>query len=131
MNKVGLCSDHAGFELKEYIKQLLSQRGWEIKDFGTYSSDSCDYPDFAHPLALAVEAGEVYPGIAVCGTGNGICMTLNKHRDIRAALCWNPQDVSSQTKTPRRSSIPSSIRHSKADATSGASIRFLFRRNNF
>ena len=88
MNKVGLCSDHAGFELKEYIKQLLSQRGWEIKDFGTYSTDSCDYPDFAHPLANAVEAGEVYPGIAICGSGNGISMTLNKHQGIRAALCW-------------------------------------------
>lgn len=91
MNKVGLCSDHAGFALKEYIKQLLTARGLEFEDFGTHSSASCDYPDFAHPLALAVEAGEVYPGIAVCGTGNGICMTLNKHRDIRAALCWNPE----------------------------------------
>lgn len=91
MNKVGLCSDHAGFALKEYIKQLLTERGLEFEDFGTHSSASCDYPDFAHPLARAVEAGEVYPGIAVCGTGNGICMTLNKHRDIRAALCWNPE----------------------------------------
>lgn len=91
MNKVGLCSDHAGFALKEYIKQLLTKRGLEFEDFGTHSSASCDYPDFAHPLARAVEAGEVYPGIAVCGTGNGICMTLNKHRDIRAALCWNPE----------------------------------------
>lgn len=91
MNKVGLCSDHAGFALKEYIKQLLTARGLEFEDFGTHSSASCDYPDFAHPLALAVEAGEVYPGIAVCGTGNGISMTLNKHRDIRAALCWNPE----------------------------------------
>lgn len=91
MNKVGLCSDHAGFALKEYIKQLLTARGLEFEDFGTHSSASCDYPDFAHPLARAVEAGEVYPGIAVCGTGNGICMTLNKHRDIRAALCWNPE----------------------------------------
>ena len=91
MSKVGLCSDHAGFALKEYIKQLLTARGLEFEDFGTHSSASCDYPDFAHPLARAVEAGEVYPGIAVCGTGNGICMTLNKHRDIRAALCWNPE----------------------------------------
>ena len=88
MKTIGLCSDHAGFELKEYIKQLLTERGFQCKDFGTYSTDSCDYPDFAHPLAFAVEAGEVYPGIAICGSGNGICMTLNKHQGIRAALCW-------------------------------------------
>lgn len=88
MKTIGLCSDHAGFELKEYIKQLLTERGFQCKDFGTYSTDSCDYPDFAHPLAFAVEAGEVYPGIAICGSGNGISMTLNKHQGIRAALCW-------------------------------------------
>lgn len=88
MKTIGLCSDHAGFELKEYIKQVLAERNIPTKDFGTYSIDSCDYPDFAHPLALAVEAGEVYPGIAICGTGNGISMTLNKHQNIRAALCW-------------------------------------------
>lgn len=88
MGIVGLCSDHAGFELKEYIKTILDKRGLSYKDFGTYSSDSCDYPDFAHLMGKAVEAGEVYPGIAVCGTGNGISMTLNKHRGVRAALCW-------------------------------------------
>ena len=88
MNTIGLCSDHAGFDLKEYIKQILTERGIPCKDFGTYSTDSCDYPDFAHPLANAVEAGEVYPGIAICGSGNGISMTLNKHQGIRAALCW-------------------------------------------
>ena len=74
--------------MKEYIKQVLTERGIPCKDFGTYSTDSCDYPDFAHPLANAVEAGEVYPGIAICGSGNGISMTLNKHQGIRAALCW-------------------------------------------
>ena len=88
MGIVGLCSDHAGFELKEYIKTILDKRGLSYKDFGTYSSDSCDYPDFAHLMGKAVEAGEVSPGIAVCGTGNGISMTLNKHRGVRAALCW-------------------------------------------
>ena len=67
MGIVGLCSDHAGFELKEYIKTILDERGLSYKDFGTYSSDSCDYPDFAHLMGKAVEAGEVYPGIAVCG----------------------------------------------------------------
>lgn len=88
MKTIGLCCDHAGYELKEYVKQLLDSKGLAYKDFGTNSMDSCDYPDFAHLLAIAVEAGEVYPGIAICGTGNGIAMTLNKHQGIRAALCW-------------------------------------------
>lgn len=91
MKKIGLCCDHAGFELKEFVKQLLSERGLEYQDYGTYSTDSCDYPDFAHPLAAAVETGEVYPGIAICGSGNGISMTLNKHQGVRAALCWNAE----------------------------------------
>lgn len=91
MKTIGLCSDHAGFELKEFIKQLLDSKGIAYKDFGTHSSDSCDYPDYAHPLAKAVEADEVYPGIAICGTGNGIAMTLNKHQGIRAALCWHEE----------------------------------------
>ena len=83
-----MCSDHAGYELKEYIKTLLDARGLSYKDFGTYSSDSCDYPDYAHPMAEAIERGEVYPGIAICGSGEGISMTLNKHQGVRAALCW-------------------------------------------
>ncbi|NDV64587.1 ribose 5-phosphate isomerase B [Bacteroides sp. 224] len=88
---IGLASDHAGFELKEFVKELLIKQGKEVKDFGTYSKDSCDYADFAHPLALAVEAGECTQGIAVCGSGSGINMTLNKHQGIRAALCWMPE----------------------------------------
>lgn len=91
MKKIGLCCDHAGFELKEYVKQLLLDRGLEVEDFGTHSTESCDYPDFAHPLGFAIEAGEVYPGIAICGSGNGISMTLNKYQGVRAALCWNAE----------------------------------------
>ena len=91
MKTIGLCSDHAGFELKQFVKQWLEAKGWEYKDFGTYSTDSCDYPDFAHPLAEAIESGECYPGIAICGSGNGISMTLNKHQGVRAALCWNAE----------------------------------------
>ena len=68
MKTIGICSDHAGFELKEYVRGWLEAKGWAYKDFGTYSTESCDYPDFAHPLALAVEAGECYPGIAICGS---------------------------------------------------------------
>ena len=86
MKTIGLASDHAGFELKQYVKQWLDAKGWPYKDFGTYSSESCDYPDYAHPLALAIEAGECYPGIAICGSGEGIGITLNKHQGIRAGF---------------------------------------------
>lgn len=88
---VALCSDHAGFEMKQAVMGYLKQQGIAYKDFGTYSTDSCDYPDFAHPCAEAVESGECYPGIAICGSGEGISMTLNKHQGIRAALCWLPE----------------------------------------
>jgi ribose 5-phosphate isomerase B len=91
MKTIGLASDHAGYELKEYVKQWLEAKGWEYKDFGTYSDSSCDYADFAHPLALAVESGECFPGIGICGSGEGISMTLNKHQGIRAGLCWSPE----------------------------------------
>ena len=91
MNTIGLASDHAGYELKEYIKTWLEAKGYSFKDFGTHSAASCDYADYAHPLALAVESGECYPGIAVCGSGQGIGITLNKHQGIRAALCWIPE----------------------------------------
>lgn len=94
MKILGLSSDHAGYELKEYVKQLLDSKGIAYKDYGTCTPESCDYPDFAHPLALAVESGEVYPGIAICGSGNGIAITLNKHQGIRAALCWQ-EDIAS------------------------------------
>ena len=88
---IGLASDHAGYELKEYVKKYLDKKGIAYKDFGTNSEDSCDYPDYAHPLALAVEEGTCYPGIAICGSGEGISMTLNKHQGIRAALCWTAE----------------------------------------
>ena len=91
MKKVGLASDHAGFELKEFVKTWLTEKGYPCKDFGTYSTESCDYADYAHPLALAIEAGECGPGVAICGSGEGISMTLNKHQGIRAALCWRPE----------------------------------------
>lgn len=91
MKIIGVSADHAGFELKEYVKKILEEKGLSFKDFGTHSSDSCDYPDIAHPLANAIEFGEVYPGIAICGSGNGIAMTLNKHQKVRAALCWNEE----------------------------------------
>lgn len=88
---VGLCSDHAGYELKAMIEGYLESNNIAFEDFGAFSSESCDYPDFAHPCAEAVEAGKVYPAIAMCGSGNGIGMTLNKHQGVRAALCWEPE----------------------------------------
>lgn len=88
---IGIGSDHAGFERKQHIIKILEEQGIPYKDFGTYSSESVDYPDYAHPLASAVENGECYPGIAICATGNGINMTVNKHQGVRAALCWNPE----------------------------------------
>lgn len=88
---VGLASDHAGFELKEFVKQYLTEKGIPFKDYGTNSEDSCDYPDFAHALAQGMEKGEVYPGIGICGSGEGIAMTLNKHQNIRAGLAWIPE----------------------------------------
>lgn len=88
---IGLCSDHAGYEMKCLIEGFLESKGVKYVDFGTDSTESCDYADFAHPCAEAVENGSVYPGIALCGSGNGIGMTMNKHQGIRAALCWQPE----------------------------------------
>lgn len=91
MKQIGMASDHAGYEMKEALKPLIRELGYDIFDYGTHSEDSVDYPDFAHPLAEAVENGKVCCGIALCGSGNGISMTLNKHQGVRAALCWTPE----------------------------------------
>lgn len=87
--KIGICSDHAGFEYKTKIISYLLGKGYEVVNFGTDSTESMDYPDVAHPLAEAVEKGEVDCGIALCGTGNGMAITLNHHKGIRAGLAWN------------------------------------------
>ena len=92
--KIAICSDHAGFELKQkIIGDLKAKNVDEIEDFGAFSTESCDYPDFAHPMAEAVENGNFDFGISICGSGNGINMTANKHQGIRAALCWQPEIV--------------------------------------
>ena len=88
---IGIACDHAGYQMKEELKVFLSEQGYQVKDFGTNSEESMDYPDVAHPLANSVESGECEFGIALCGSGNGISMTLNKHQQIRAALCWNSE----------------------------------------
>ncbi len=86
--KIAMGCDHAGFEYKEAIKQTLLAAGHDIKDFGTYSMASMDYPDTAHPVAAAVEAKEYEFGILICGSANGVAMAANKHPGIRAAICW-------------------------------------------
>jgi ribose 5-phosphate isomerase B len=91
MKTIGLASDHAGFELKEYIKTWLEAKGYSFKDFGTYSADSCDYADYAHPMAEALENGEFDRAIGICGSGEGMAITLNKHQKIRASICWLPE----------------------------------------
>lgn len=89
MSKIALASDHAGFDLKNAIILFLKKENYDIIDFGCYSNESCDYPDYAHPLAFAVENDNDLIGIVCCGSGNGINMTVNKHPGIRSAICWN------------------------------------------
>lgn len=93
--KIVLANDHAGFDLKDGLKQWLREEGYEILDLGAYSADSVDYPDFAHKLALEVAGNEGHElGLLICGSGNGVCITANKHKKIRAALAWIPEIAS-------------------------------------
>lgn len=89
--KIAIGCDHAGFDYKEAIKIMLNEMGHEIKDFGTYSTESMDYPDTAHPVALSVEIKENELGILICGSANGVAMAANKHQSIRAAICWQDE----------------------------------------
>lgn len=91
MKKIGLASDHAGYALKEHVKEYLSAHHIEYIDYGTHSEASCDYPDYGHALGQAIDNGDVTTGIAICGSGEGISMTLNKHQHVRAALCWQTE----------------------------------------
>ncbi|WP_144606187.1 ribose 5-phosphate isomerase B [Algoriphagus algorifonticola] len=89
--KIAIGGDHAGFEYKGKLIQKLENLGHEIKDFGPFSDASVDYPDYVHPLSTAIENGEYELGIVICGSGNGVAITANKHQGIRAALCWNEE----------------------------------------
>ncbi len=89
--KIAIGSDHAGYELKEQLIRYLEKKGHQVIDLGTHSPERADYPDFAHPVALAVESGEAERGVLICGSGNGVNMTANKHKGIRSALCWNAE----------------------------------------
>ncbi len=94
MKKIGIACDHAGYEMKEFLVGYLGAKGFEVLDFGTNSPESVDYADYAHPLAEAIESGELEQGVALCGSGEGMTMTLNKHQGIRAGLCWNTEVAS-------------------------------------
>lgn len=94
---VAIGCDHAGFEYKTAIVKHLNTLGYQVQDMGTYSSDSVDYPDFAHPTAESVEKGEVHFGILICGSANGVAITANKHQGIRAAICWQ-RDIAELTR---------------------------------
>ena len=89
--KIAIGADHAGFEYKDQLKKWLEKNGYQTKDFGTYNTESVDYPDFAHPVAEAVENKEFELGLLLCGSANGVAITANKHQGIRAALCWNEE----------------------------------------
>lgn len=89
--KIAIGSDHAGFDYKNGVKDHLEQSGYAVIDLGTFTDASCDYPDYAHAVALAVEKGEADFGVLICGSANGVCMTANKHAAIRAALCWEKE----------------------------------------
>jgi ribose 5-phosphate isomerase B len=85
---IAIGCDHAGFDYKDAIKTYLEGEGWTLQDFGTHSKESVDYPDFAHPVAQAVQNGSTPFGIVLCGSGNGVAITVNKYQGVRAALCW-------------------------------------------
>ncbi|MEO7176907.1 MAG: ribose 5-phosphate isomerase B [Saprospiraceae bacterium] len=94
MKPIAIGADHAGYEYKEMLIVTLKSHGFEVMDFGTKSADSVDYPDYIHPLATAIESGRADLGIIICGSGNGVAMTANKHQGIRAALAWNEEVAS-------------------------------------
>jgi len=104
MEIVAIACDHAGFEYKEVIREKLSESGYKVTDFGTFSKDSVDYPDFVHPLARSVSEGETHWGILICGTANGVAITANKHEKIRAGIAWQPE-LASLTKQHNNANV--------------------------
>lgn len=91
MQKIGIACDHAGYEMKEFLVGYLGAQGFEVLDFGTHSPESVDYPDYAHQLGEAIDRGELDRGIGLCGSGEGMAMTLNKHQNVRAGLAWQQE----------------------------------------
>ena len=91
MKHIAISCDHAGFDLKQRIKQVLEEKGYTVKDFGPNSADRMDYPDAIHPLAKAIDQGKINRGIIICGSGNGVAMTANKYKNVRAGIAWEPE----------------------------------------
>ena len=104
VKKIAIGSDHAGYELKEKVKKHLISNNIKVKDFGPFSEERADYPDYAHPVATAVENKNVDLGILICGSGNGINMTANKHQGIRSALCWR-EDIAEMARLHNNANI--------------------------
>lgn len=115
MKVIAIGCDHAGFPLKSVIQSLLNERGLNSLDFGTHSDASVDYPDFVHPAAEAVEKGNASLGILLCGSGNGVAMTANKHKGIRAALCWNAEIATLARSHNNANMIALPVRYLSAD----------------
>ena len=113
--KIAIASDHAGYDLKQQVILFLEDAGAVVKDFGCYSKESCDYADFAHPLAESVENGTYEYGVVICSTGNGITMTANHHQGIRAALCWETEiaELARQHNNANVLGLPASFIRSK------------------
>ncbi len=126
---IALSADHAGFGMKETIKKWLENEGFDVKDFGTHSEESTDYPDYAHPMAEFIESGEAQLGYTFCGSGNGIAMTANKHQGIRCALCWNEElaALAKQHNNANVCSIPARF----VSTEKGLSIAKTFLENEF
>jgi ribose 5-phosphate isomerase B len=101
---IAIGADHAGYEYKEAIKAMLQQQGWQVEDYGTHSTESTDYPDYAHAVAEQVATGKATAGVLICGSGIGVCMTANKHAGVRAALCWN-EEVAALTRQHNNANI--------------------------
>jgi len=123
--KIAIGGDHAGFQYKEALKKFIISLGHEVEDFGPQNEESCDYPDIAHPLASSIESKQNELGVAICGSGNGISMSLNKHQDIRSALCWNSElaELARQHNNANVLSLPS--RFISLDQAKGCVEKFL------
>ncbi len=104
IKKIAIGSDHAGYDLKQKVIKHLQERGIEVKDFGPHNDDRADYPDYAHPVAIEVESKKVDLGVLICGSGNGINMTANKHQGIRSALCWQ-EDIAEMARLHNNANI--------------------------
>jgi len=125
MPKIAIGADHAGFEYKESLKNWLEKNGYEVKDFGTYDTESADYPDFAHPVASAVESQQAGLGVLICGSANGVAITANKHQGVRAAICWNEELASLARQHNNANVICIPARFMSYDLAEKATDRFL------